>query len=69
MVTIQIDETTVAGRRILQEVAEHPEIGSFQNPNLPRDEHGNLKGHSLEFFKSHVKSKFKDFYGVDYDAV
>lgn len=40
MITIQIDETRRAGKRIIKEVAKNPQIGNIQIPGIERDENG-----------------------------
>jgi hypothetical protein len=69
MITIEIDETQPAGRKILQQVAEHPEIGSYKNSSIPRDEHGNVVSRPLSDLKDHINKAFKRTYNVDYDVL
>lgn len=69
MITIQIDETQAIGRKILQQVVKHPEAGTYQNPNLPRDKDGNVISKPLSELKNHINKVFKQTYNVDYDAL
>lgn len=69
MITVNINENTAGGQKILKQLANNPEIGNYKNPNIPRDEKGNIIGHSFDVFKEKMKSKFKEHYGVEYDSL
>ena len=64
-VTVKINSNTVAGKRILKEVAANPKIGSIRNPLVPRDENGNVIGISVEEFGNALMSRLRELYGVD----
>jgi len=38
MVTVQIDESTPAGRKILNEIVKNPQIGQIETPELDSNE-------------------------------
>lgn len=69
MITVHIDETQKAGKRILKEIIENPDSCRISNSNIPRDSEGNIVGIGFDEAKQIIKEKFKEFYGVDYDKV
>lgn len=64
-VTVKINSNTVAGRRILKEVATNPKIGSIRNPLVPRDENGNVIGISVEEYGKALMREVMKKFGVD----
>jgi hypothetical protein len=67
MTVIDIDETTEAGRRILRQLAEHPEAGKVREYEIPCDESGNPAGYApLREVFSEVDEKLSAAYGVDF---
>jgi hypothetical protein len=65
MTVIDIDETTEAGKRILRELAEHPEAGHARTYEIPRDENGNPIGTPWETVRERMYNNLSEHYGVD----
>ena len=65
MTVIDIDETTEAGRRILRELAEHPEAGKAREYEIPCDENGNPIGTPWEEVLEDIYNDLSEHYGVD----
>lgn len=69
MILVAIDETKPIGKKIIKQIAENPKIGTVKNPNISRDEQGNIIGISLEEMKDQINDWFKGAYKVNYNAV
>jgi len=65
MVTVEIDETTVWGERVLREIAENPDMGKVRHPKIRYDEHGVPQGISVQEFSDRLLDKLSEAYGTD----
>jgi hypothetical protein len=69
MTVIDIDETTETGRRILRELATHPEAGKARALEIPCDENGNPIGTPWEEVREELDLMLSEAYGVDFAKV
>jgi ABC-type nitrate/sulfonate/bicarbonate transport system ATPase subunit len=65
MVTIDIDETTVLGKRILLEIAENHQIGQVKDFEIPLDKNGVPIGTPWEEVLEEMYNELSEHYGVD----
>jgi hypothetical protein len=65
MVTVNIDETTEVGKRILRELSENPDTAQVKIAKSPRDENGNPIGKPWEEVLEDLYNDLSEHYGVD----
>lgn len=70
MITVHIDDSKAAGKKILNEIAQNPSVGNIQNSNVKRDANGNLIGViSVDEYFSKLDDKLSQHYGVDFKTL
>lgn len=70
MITVTIDETKPIGRRILNEIANNPKIGTIEHPRIQRDENGKpLNCISVDQLFTKLDDKLSAHYGVDFKSL
>jgi hypothetical protein len=69
MVTVNINETTVLGKRIFQKLPENSSVGQVKDFEIPLDENGVPIGHTMEEVFAKVDYNLSEYYGVDFAKV
>ena len=69
MYTVDIDETTEAGRDILRRIVQNPKAGRIREFEIPLDENGNSIGYTLDEVFADVDKMLSETYGVDFAKV
>jgi hypothetical protein len=65
MITVDIDETTALGHRILHELYQNPGIGQVKDFEIPLDENGVPIGTPWEEVLEEMYDDLSKHYGVD----
>jgi hypothetical protein len=62
IVTVKIDASRPAGRKILREISENPQIGKFEIPGIARHENGEPIGISVDEYCDKLLAKIREHY-------
>ncbi|MDR3194265.1 MAG: hypothetical protein LBT76_03100 [Tannerella sp.] len=69
MVTVDIDETTTVGQRILRELSENPTAEQVKDFEIPLDENGVPIGYTVDEVFAEIDHNLSEHYGVDFAKV